>query len=217
MTLVDFSIPSHWKWQSLDNLLTDGPQNGLSPRKSNRTDTPKAITLTATTSGTFDARQFKHVDVSASDSERYWLKPGDLLFQRGNTREYVGMAAIYDGPPKQFLFPDLMMRVKVAPLMNICFVHLWCIAPFARLFLSSNATGAQKTMPKINQNILRSLPIAVPPVGEQHRIVSKVDALMTLCDRLEASLATADIIRSHLLEALLQDALQSCAPEKEAA
>lgn len=31
MTLVDFSIPSHWAWQSLDKIITEGPQNGLSP------------------------------------------------------------------------------------------------------------------------------------------------------------------------------------------
>lgn len=207
MTLVDFSIPSHWVWQSLDEILTDGPQNGLSPRKSESTDTPKAITLTATTSGTFDARQFKHVDVSISDAARYWLEPGDLLFQRGNTREYVGMAAVYDGPPKEFLFPDLIMRVKISPHMNIRFVHLWCIAPFARHFLSSNATGAQETMPKINQGILRSLPIPLPPLAEQQRIVAKVDALMALCDRLEAALHTADTTRARLLESLLHETL----------
>ncbi|XDA97035.1 restriction endonuclease subunit S [Sulfitobacter sp. LCG007] len=207
MTLVDFSIPSHWIWQSLDRILTDGPQNGLSPAKSERKDAPKAITLTATTSGAFDAQQFKNVDVSLADAARYWLEPGDLLFQRGNTREYVGMAAIYDGPPETFLFPDLIMRVKISPHVDIRFAHLWCIAPFARHFLSANATGAQQTMPKINQSILRSLPIPLPPLAEQHRIVAKVDALMAICDRLAAALATADSTRARLLEALLADAL----------
>lgn len=207
LTLVDFSIPSHWIWQSLDAILTVGPQNGLSPRKSERTDAPKAITLTATTSSTFDARHFKNVEVSTADAARYWLEPGDLLFQRGNTRDYVGMAAIYDGPSEEFLFPDLIMRVKISRQVDIRFVHLWCIAPFARHFLSSNATGAQQTMPKINQGILRSLPVPLPPLAEQHRIVKKVDALMAICDRLEAALATADSTRARLLEALLADAL----------
>ena len=163
MTLVDFSIPPHWAWQSLDEIVTDTPQNGLSPRKSERADAPKAITLTATTSGSFDGQHFKHVDVKPTDAAGYWLDPSDLLFQRGNTRDYVGMAAIYDGPPNEFLFPDLIMRVKVSPHMSIRYTHLWCIAPFARYYLSSNATGAQQTMPKINQRILRATPVAIPP------------------------------------------------------
>ena len=39
-------------------------------------------------------------------------------------------------------------------------------------------------MPKINQTTLVSLPIPLPPVAEQRRIVAKVDELMALCHRL---------------------------------
>jgi type I restriction enzyme S subunit len=49
-----------------------------------------------------------------------------------------------------------------------------------------------------------------PALGEQRRIVAKVDELMALCDRLEASLASADGTR--LLEAPLAAAL---APDDE--
>jgi type I restriction enzyme, S subunit len=52
----------------------------------------------------------------------------------------------------------------------------------------------------------------VPPLAEQRRIVAKVDELMALCGFLEASLATADETRRHLLEALLTKTL---APDKE--
>mgnify|MGYP006278485663 CR=1 FL=1 len=49
--------------------------------------------------------------------------------------------------------------------------------------------------------------MAHSPLAEQHRLVAKVDALMALCDRLEAALATADTSRARLLEALLHEAL----------
>jgi type I restriction enzyme S subunit len=49
--------------------------------------------------------------------------------------------------------------------------------------------------------------IPIPPLAEQHRIVSKVDELMALCDQLEASLANATSTRSRLLNALLAEAL----------
>lgn len=60
-------------------------------------------------------------------------------------------------------------------------------------------------MPKINQTTLVSLPIPLPPLAEQHRIVAKVDALMALCDRLEASLTTTAATRRRLLGALLAE------------
>jgi type I restriction enzyme, S subunit len=50
-------------------------------------------------------------------------------------------------------------------------------------------------------------PFPLPPLAEQQRIVAKVDALMALCDKLEASLATAAVTRRRLLDGLLAEAL----------
>ena len=202
-------LPSSWTWASLGQAIIAGPRNGLSPRASAREDAPRAVTLTATTSGVFDGSHFKRVDADIGPDSEYWLQPNDLLFQRGNTPEYVGMAAIYDGPPGEFIFPDLMIRVRLSPEVSLSFVHLFCVSPAARSYFSENATGAQKTMPKINQAILRALPIPLPPLSEQHRIVARVDELMALCDRMEAGLGTADDTRSSLLESLLHDAMGS--------
>jgi type I restriction enzyme S subunit len=49
--------------------------------------------------------------------------------------------------------------------------------------------------------------IPIPPLAEQDRIVAKVDALMTLCDQLEASLTATAATRRRLLDALLAEAL----------
>jgi type I restriction enzyme S subunit len=68
------------------------------------------------------------------------------------------------------------------------------------------ATGiAQKTVPLSG---LRSLLIPLPPLAEQRRIVAKVDELMGLCDRLEASLAASEATRRRLLNALLAQAME---------
>ena len=39
---------------------------------------------------------------------------------------------------------------------------------------------------QLEQKLLTSIPIPLPPLAEQKRIVAKVDELMALCDRLEA-------------------------------
>ena len=203
-------LPASWTWASLGQAIIAGPRNGLSPRSSAREDAPRAVTLTATTSGVFDGSHFKRVEADIGPNSEYWLQPNDLLFQRGNTPEYVGMAAIYDGPPGEFLFPDLMIRVRLSLEVSLRFVHLFCISPAARSYFSENAVGAQKTMPKINQAILRALPIPLPPLAEQHRIVAKVDELMTLCDRLTAGLGAAEDTRGRLLDSLIHESLASC-------
>ncbi len=57
--------------------------------------------------------------------------------------------------------------------------------------------------------LLRASRIPLPPLAEQHRIVAKVDELMTLCDALESQLTITTNIRSRLLEAAIHDALSA--------
>jgi type I restriction enzyme S subunit len=75
---------------------------------------------------------------------------------------------------------------------------------FQSLAWSKAGTG---TLPIISKGKWEVLPIPLPPLAEQQRIVAKVDALVALCDRLEASLAATAATRRRLLDALLAEAL----------
>jgi type I restriction enzyme S subunit len=108
---IPFNLPPTWKWVPLQSLIVFGPQNGISPKPSSRSNAPRAITLTATTKGAFDPDCVKQVEATIPQDSEFWLRSGDLLFQRGNTREYVGIAAYYTGKSGLFLYPDLMMKV----------------------------------------------------------------------------------------------------------
>jgi type I restriction enzyme S subunit len=65
------------------------------------------------------------------------------------------------------------------------------------------------TVPKLNQKRLVSIPIPLPPIDEQHRIVKKVDELMALCDKLEQQQANAVQAHDTLVKVLLDTLSQS--------
>ncbi len=81
--------------------------------------------------------------------------------------------------------------------------------------LSKFVTGM--TVPKLNQARLVSIPVALPPVTEQSRIVARVEELMRLCDALEAKGKLDAAQHTQLVQALLDTLTDSASPEELAA
>jgi type I restriction enzyme S subunit len=71
---------------------------------------------------------------------------------------------------------------------------------FHTLGLDSLGKGVK---PGLSRNEAYALPIAIPPLAEQHRIVAKVEELMTLCDQLQAAQTEREQSRDRLVTASL--------------
>jgi type I restriction enzyme S subunit len=101
-------------------------------------------------------------------------------------------------------FPDSVVGfVPVSIFKDARYFEYFLRTAKANLLEFAPAT-AQKN---INLEILTQVLIPLPPLAEQHRIVSKVDALMALCDRLDSSLTVGENTRRRLLDALLAEAV----------
>ena len=99
-----------------------------------------------------------------------------------------------------------LMHIRTNNAVAPQFLELCLNSPWITEFAVEKTTGG--AAPRVNISMVRSYPIPLPPLAEQHRIVAKVDKLMAFCDRLEASLATGDDTRCRLLGALLIEALE---------
>lgn len=79
-----------------------------------------------------------------------------------------------------------------------------CVAsPRAQRWFSSVTKGI--AYEGINIGDLKRLPLPVPPIEEQRRLVGKIEQLMTLCDDLEACLRRAEDRAAKLVEAAVQE------------
>lgn len=182
---LPFDIPQNWKWARLSDIIVEKPSNGLSPKGVNYKTKVKNLTLTATTSGKFKPDAFKYVDIDLEPDSKYWLKNGDLLIQRSNSRELVGTSCVYTGKDNEYIYPDLMMKLRVKDGISIFYVVYVLKAPLSRFYFSKNASGTSESMPKINQRIVSDTLIPLPPLAEQKRIVAKLEELLPLCERLK--------------------------------
>ncbi|PTA98373.1 MULTISPECIES: restriction endonuclease subunit S [unclassified Sulfitobacter] len=106
-----------------------------------------------------------------------------------------------------------IIRTAVAGIED--YLHLLIRSPFFQEYVNGEQTGAGRGgLPK---NRMDRIPVPLPPLAEQSRILAKVDTLMALCDRLEAALTTTDTTRTRLLESLLHESLEPAANALEAA
>ena len=82
----------------------------------------------------------------------------------------------------------------------------WNVLRYMELFINATdlvpyVTGTAQ--PKMNQQKMNTIPVALPPEFEQQRIVAKVDQLMALCDELETKLGAAQVVQGRLLDAVV--------------
>jgi type I restriction enzyme S subunit len=122
------------------------------------------------------------------------------------------MAAVYDGPERGFIYPDLMMRCRVSQNISVEFFQIVWNAPFNRRRLSQQASGTSRSMVKINQTTVRSTPIPIPPRAEQERIVERFKKLKTLCDYLKSRLNQARESQKSLADSLVKRAVNGMVP-----
>ncbi|MEW5771135.1 MAG: restriction endonuclease subunit S [Pseudomonadota bacterium] len=145
----------------------------------------------------------KAVFVSEEKSEelaRYKLAQGDMLFSRMAS---VGRAGFVTQQFEGALFNYHIMRLRLerSAIDSMLFIYYVRGAKAVQDYVREVNHGA--TRDGINTEQLLNMPVAVPPVGEQHRIVAEVDRRLSLLRETEAqvdaNLKRAERLRQSVL------------------
>lgn len=200
-----FTIPSHWKWLPIYRIgIICG---GMTPSK-NRPDfwegsinwfSPKDVKSDELTDS-----ELKITEIGLSETGLELYPPGCLfMVARSGILKRTFPVAINRVPATanqdlKVLCPFLKGMERYIQIM------LKGMTGFILTALVKTGTTVQSL--KYNEFDVQVVPL--PPLAEQHRIVAKVDELMTLCDQLEAQLIAIQANRRRLLEAVLHQALE---------
>ncbi len=212
-SVFPFDRPKGWIWTVVQQILN--PEREISYGVIKLGAEPKSggvptLRCSDVRPGFIDLSGVRKVNETIeAEYVRTRLYGGEVLV---NIRGTLGGVALVPERLKGFNVAREVAVVPIAKEIVPKFVVYLMLSPYFWDHIQSNLRGI--AYKGLNLGILRSLPIPLPPLAEQHRIVAKVDALMTLCDQLEASLTTTATTRSKLLNALLHEALE---PAVEAA
>lgn len=190
-----FEAPKGWQWVRIRQVTSDHGQ-------------------------TIPAGEFTYIDVSSINKEagvlgelrvlserdapsraRKVVRPGDVLYSC--VRPTLLNIAVVDNE----ITPLPIASTAFAVLNSFGLVlprYLWIVlrSPYLETIVEAGMRG--QAYPAINDAEFALLPLPLPPLAEQHRIVAKVDELMTLCERLEAAQQERERTRDRLVAASLQ-------------
>lgn len=203
-----FEIPDGWKWVRLGEIIKEPPRNGYSPKAVDFETSIKTLKLGAVTYGVFDPNEYKYINEEIPKDAYCWLQNGDFLIERSNSIEYVGICAIYTGKDNEFMYPDLLMRFRTQDVLSKQYIHTALISPFNRSYFMRKANGAQKTMPKINQECVVNTMIPLPPLKEQEEIVNKVETLLAKVITLETHIQDRKSLSDKLIFGIIKEAFE---------
>ena len=208
-----FGLPQGWEWvRALDicALITDGDHQ---PPPKADTGVPFLVIGDVRTGAVLLQGASRFVSESYFEKLDWGKKPfpGDVLYTT------VGSFGIPVPVVQQqrFCFQRhiALLRPAVVDLQSYLALALRTTLAFAQA--EKGATGtAQKTVPL---SVLRNLILPLPPLAEQSRIVTRVEALMRLCDALEAKGQLEAAQHAQLVSTLLGTLTGSTTPEELAA
>jgi len=181
-------IPRHWALTTVENttretgFFCDG--DWVESKDQDPDGDVRLIQLADVGDGEYRDRSSRFMTKAAAKRLNCsYLEPGDILVARmpdplGRCCRFPG-----DSKPAVTVVDICILRPNVS-FFDPDFLVVAMNCPRFRRLVSAQATGTTRS--RISRSNLGVLPVPLPPLAEQKRIVAKVDELMALCDRLEA-------------------------------
>lgn len=175
------ALPTGWAWAELGEIADH--QLGKMLNKKTMTGRPvRYLRSVNIRDGFIDLSDLNEMLMQEYELEKYAIRDGDVLVIEGGD---AGRSAIWSGPnPDGLAFQNQLHRLRPVAGILSAFVLLVLRHHRSRGEIAARSTGV--TIKHFSAGALRRLPVPLPPLAEQDRIVAKVAELMGLCDELEA-------------------------------
>ncbi|MFN7474583.1 MAG: restriction endonuclease subunit S [Burkholderiales bacterium] len=199
-------VPTQGDWKT--ELLGDvaiSIRNGYSGKPDAENGTP-ILRISAVRPMALDVADVRYLSGGVDEYGTFLISSGDILFTRYNgNRDFVGVCACVPPNVAPTAYPDKLIRVRVpASTLLPEFLTISASTGVARAYLESKirTTAGQSG---ISGGDLKALPLLLPSVVDQRRIVDEVERRFSLIRGVEmqtdANLKRAERMRQSVLAA----------------
>ncbi|MDQ0811402.1 type I restriction enzyme S subunit [Streptomyces sp. B3I7] len=205
-------LPTGWAWSTLQDLLacepraiTDGPF-GSNLKSAHYTESGARVIRLQNIGDEGFRDERAYISLEHFETLRaHEVREGDLLLASlGETLPRVAIAPKLGEPA---IVKADVIRARLHSKVATKWVYYALLAPQSRAYAGALIKGVGR--PRLGMAAMRAIPVPVPPLAEQHRIV---EALEEQLSRIDSGAATLRAARRRL-EGLRKRALVSVVPE----
>ena len=181
---VPFEIPESWKWVRYANLMlsmSTGPFGSMLHKNDYVLNGIPLVNPANIINGKIIPSDKMMVSSETRDRlSAYVLRCGMMVMGR---RGEMGRCAVVSKKEDGWLCGTGSFFMTPTTALFIHYISVLFSTPYAKNYLGGESIGT--TMNNLNHKILSKMPVPLPPLAEQKRIVAKLEELLPLCERLK--------------------------------
>jgi len=181
---IPFDIPESWRWVRLSELMNSmstGPFGSMLHKSDYVSNGIPLVNPANIVNGAIIASEKMMVSgETAKRLEPYTLRAGMIILGR---RGEMGRCAVVGKAEDGWLCGTGSFFMMPSSCIFVNYLSVFVTTPYAKGYLSGASVGT--TMSNLNHKILNSMPVPLPPLAEQKRIVDKLEEILPLCERLK--------------------------------
>ena len=215
-------LPEGWVWGTVEQLLARS-EYGTSVKCSYEATGFPILRIPNIVAGEIDPTDIKYATQPVKIDSETSLAKGDVLMCRTNgSVRLVGKTAVVHSDLEPYHgFASYLLRFR---LMETEFIpkwfHIYSTSQLGRTFIEQNAASSAGQN-NVSLTLIHTMPIPLPPLAEQRRIVADVERRLSVVQQteatVEASLARAERLRQSILKQAFSGKLEPQDPDDEPA
>ena len=203
------ALPTGWCWTTVD--ATADVKGGITKGQNRAAGTVLLevpyLRVANVQRGYLDLTEMKTIAATADEITELRLESGDVLFNEGGDRDKLGRGWVWKGEIETCIHQNHVFRARlITDTLRPKFLSIYGNSSGQRYFFDE---GKHTTnLASINMTKLKRLPVPLPPLAEQDRIIDELERLLSVVSTTETTIQNEERRCARLRQAVLKWAFE---------